>query len=366
MIHHSFTDKIINILSNNFPKEGEEILKTSPIIQYLNIKTKAANKGSKSRSSFANHYALYVLVEDYINNGFVDNKNYKEYEGAIFSKLFKRQRELPFGSKLQNHALNHRFNEEFKKLFPTLNMTPVIRDANTNRYWINEKLLLNDSKNLSETIIEIIDEYVMARQQSFNEFIDSCKKISLMKNDSLDEVIEFIKSLLDKNVDARIFEIVSFSILKYHYSDKKIYWGWSPEKLIEESLMLYKTGRTNANDGGIDFVMKPLGRFFQVTETVDLGKYFLDIDKVQRYPLTFVVKSDESQDSILKMMKLKAEERYQIKAVVNSYINAIEEVINIPTLLEILEDVVISGYIKNVIDEIILQSKLEFNIVDSE
>lgn len=30
-----------------------------------------------------------------------------------------------------------------------------------------------------------------------------------------------------------------------------------------------KTGRTNANDGGIDFVTKPLGRFFQVTETLD-------------------------------------------------------------------------------------------------
>ena len=51
--------------------------------------------------------------------------------------------------------------------------------------------------------------------------------------------------------------------------------------------MLYKTGRTNANDGGIDFVMRPLGRFFQVTETVDVNKYFLDIDKIQRFPLTF-------------------------------------------------------------------------------
>ena len=35
-----------------------------------------------------------------------------------------------------------------------------------------------------------------------------------------------------------------------------------------------------------DLVMKPLGRFFQVTETIDVGKYFLDIDKVQRFPIT--------------------------------------------------------------------------------
>ncbi|MCS1410631.1 MAG: hypothetical protein M2R45_03826 [Verrucomicrobia subdivision 3 bacterium] len=42
--------------------------------------------------------------------------------------------------------------------------------------------------------------------------------------------------------------------------------------------------------------MRPLGRFFQVTETTDVKKYFLDIDKVQRYPITFVVKSSEPAD----------------------------------------------------------------------
>ena len=58
------------------------------------------------------------------------------------------------------------------------------------------------------------------------------------------------------------------------------------------------TGRTNANDGGIDFVMRPLGRFFQVTETLDVRKYFLDIDKVEHYPVSFVIKSAESADAL--------------------------------------------------------------------
>ncbi len=31
---------------------------------------------------------------------------------------------------------------------------------------------------------------------------------------------------------------------------------------MKKKLQLYKTGRTNANDGGIDFVMRPIGRFF--------------------------------------------------------------------------------------------------------
>ena len=44
--------------------------------------------------------------------------------------------------------------------------------------------------------------------------------------------------------------------------------------------------------------MTPLGRFFQVTETTDVNKYFLDIDKVQRFPITFVVKSTDTEDEI--------------------------------------------------------------------
>ena len=77
------------------------------------------------------------------------------------------------------------------------------------------------------------------------------------------------------------------------------FWGWSSDELNKESLLLFKTGRTNTNYGGIDFVMRPLGRFFQVTETIDVGKYFLDIDKVQRYPITFVVKTEETKQTLM-------------------------------------------------------------------
>ncbi len=97
-------------------------------MQYLNIKTRAANRGSKSRAGLANHYAIYVLVEDYINNEFHLKDGYDEYQGAQYMTLFRRQRELPFGNKLQNHALNHRLNQEFNKYFPTLSYLPIIRD----------------------------------------------------------------------------------------------------------------------------------------------------------------------------------------------------------------------------------------------
>src|SRR3989344_7318531 len=138
---HSFSDKIIEILKQEFGENYQDVFDKSLIIQYLNIKTRSADSGSKSRGSFANIYAIYVLVEDYMKNSFHKTGNYKSYSGAKFVDLFTRQRKLPFGQKLQNHALNHRLNEEFKKYFPTSKHLPIIRDVTTNRYWFSENLL---------------------------------------------------------------------------------------------------------------------------------------------------------------------------------------------------------------------------------
>ena len=57
-----FTENIKTILGKHFERNADEIFKISPLIQYLNRKTKSANKGSKARGSFANVYAIYVLV----------------------------------------------------------------------------------------------------------------------------------------------------------------------------------------------------------------------------------------------------------------------------------------------------------------
>jgi len=282
IVQHEFTKSIILILDRYFPSLGEKVLNSSELLQYLNIKTRSANRGSKSRPAFGNHYAIYVLIEDYLKKEFHIKNGYDDYEGAQFTLLFRRQRELPFGSKLQNHALNHRLNEEFKKYFPTSPYLPIIRDAKTNRYWINENLIKftidNQEINTAEAIRDIIDAYVDARRKAFNEFMIYCQEMIDIQQQEPQRAIEFIRGLLKPNIDARVFEIVSYAVLKEYYAEQLIYWGWSPDELNAEYLVLYKTGRTNANDGGIDFVMKPLGRFFQVTETIVAGKYFLDID----------------------------------------------------------------------------------------
>lgn len=374
MKRHGFTPTIESILSDEFGKAADGVLESSPLLGYLNHKTASASRGSKSRGSFANHYALYVLLEDYLKNGYgpggKNSSKYEDYVGARFTDLFSRQRQLPFGQKLQNHALNSRLNDEFRKYYPLVDVQPIIRDVASQRYWIQEDLLTVEVQtkrgkpktlNLASVIIRIVEAYVAAKREAFESFIESCSKMSSVDASDTASVVDFIRSQLQPEIDARVFEIVSFAILKAHYGEQQVFWGWTRDELQEESLSLFKTGRTNANDSGIDFVMRPLGRFFQVTETIDVKKYFLDIDKIQRFPLTFVVKSKDEPQDILNGIQSQAKERYKINTVVQSYMDAIEEIINIPFLVQSLETVVAKGKIKSVMEEIILQSKVEFN-----
>jgi hypothetical protein len=295
---------------------------------------------------------------------------YSKYEGAKFSDLFKRQRELPFGAKLQNHALNSRLNDEFKKFYPLVGMPPIVRDVATQRYWVQEDLLLVSIRrkdgneytyNIARSVINVIDAYVATKKAAFEGFLEACRQIAeLGKNDHA-KIIDFVVQQLKPNVDARVFEIVSYAVLKAKYGQESVWIGESRDTVSEEVLVLYKTGRTNANDGGIDFVMKPLGRFFQVTETVDVSKYFLDIDKVQRFPVTFVVKSEETSDQIRAAIRAQAVAKYKIETVVNSYMAAVEEIINVTDLILAFDTVVKSDQLQAVMNEIIVQSKVEFN-----
>lgn len=376
--HHAFTSNIIEVLKQHFGDYAEDIFQNSALLGYLNNKTKAANRGSKARGAFANHYALYVVIEDYIQKGFYDGKGktpYTRYEGARFSDLFKRQRELPFGAKLQNHALNARLNDEFKKFYPTVGIPPIIRDVASQRYWIQEDLLnitirhkdgTDHTYNIATSIIDIINAYVATKKAAFEGFLDTCRQIAELGKRDPKQAMDFVIQQLQPNVDARVFEIVSYAVLKAKYGLESVWIGESKETVAEECLVLYKTGRTNANDGGIDFVMRPLGRFFQVTETIDVNKYFLDIDKVQRFPITFVVKSDETADQIRAAIRAQAVAKYKIETIVESYMAAVDEIINVKNLAAAFDVVVKSGQLQNVMDEIVTQSKVEFNYNDDD
>lgn len=369
-MEHNFTPVIKSVLEKYFGEYGEDVFENSLLIKYINQKTKSANRGSKSRGSFANLYAIYVIVEDYIQQGFDDSDKYSTYDGAQFANLLRRQRELPFGNKLQNHALNSRMNLEFQKFFPTADFVPIIRNLATTRYWINENLLKikvqKSVVNVAKAMLEIIDEYVKAKQDSFQRFIEQCQMLQDVVLTESNQIHDFISNLLAPNADARLFEIVSYAILKHYYKEQNIIWGYDMDSLNTEVLKLYKTGRTNANDGGIDFVMRPIGRFFQVTETLDFKKYFLDIDKIEKFPITFVVKTLESGDNIVLQLRKSAIKTYVIESIVDKYMECIEEIINIPRLIECFVEVEKKDRLHDVLDEIVIQSKVEFNYDDED
>ena len=151
--------------------------------------------------------------------------------------------------------------------------------------------------------------------------------------DSAENKKSKISDMLDEVSEARIFEIISFSVLKNYYKNIKVYFGCSLDELQEQYLQLFKTGRTNANDGGIDFVMKPLGRFFQVTEVNNYDKYLLDIDKVMHFPITFVIKTLQEKAEVKKAFDNYIESKSGgMRIIRERYINAIEEIITINEL----------------------------------
>ena len=92
-----------------------------------------------------------------------------------------------------------------------------------------------------------------------------------------------------------------------------------------------------------------------------MKKYFLDIDKIEKYPITFVVKSSDSVDTIRQRIQEQAERQYSIKTIVSRYMSCIEEIINIPDLLLKFKSSIDKGFLNDILSEIIKQSKVEFN-----
>lgn len=263
---------ILETIQNNYNySDARAILNGSYLLQYLEKKTKSVDRSSKSRGSFANIYAIYVLIEDYVNHDFNKPENdYSSYPGMAFTDALTRTRELPFGEKLQNHALNDRCNDEFKKFFyEKTHDVPIVRDLRTKKYWINESLLEvtiqpNKKINIAQLCLDIINRYVKLKLENITSFFEELTDLKKIVNSDKDTVIEYIKNTLNPSTDARLFEITSFVILKYYYCNKTVTFDLNGEKRIQP-LMLYKVGRTNANDGGIDYIMVPLGRIYQVT-----------------------------------------------------------------------------------------------------
>jgi len=366
LVIHDVENYIKKILNEHFSTDWEIVYRKSELIQYLNLKSGAIHGNSKSRRSLAAWYAIYSILHFYEINGFVNEKEkYLKSKGTNFSKLFEFQREQYGGEKLQNHALNSRVNAEFNNKISHDANKPLIVIDNGN-YQIHPDYLyivIGDKEvDISLVVIEIIKTYqsiLFNKDNSFSRLlnkIEDCPDYKKQKSD--------LKKLLSEDTEARIFEIMSFVILESHFKNKIVYIGFSRQSINEEYLKLYKTGRTNANDGGIDFVMKPLGRFFQVTEVDNYDKYFLDMDKVNHYPITFVVKTVKDAKSIYNELKRYGDEKSGgLETLQRKYHNAIEDVITINEL-QLWLDELNEESIRFLIQELNWYYRLEMNIED--
>jgi hypothetical protein len=351
-------DFIKEILIADFRDDYQYIFSNSPLIQYLDSKMGAVYGDSKTRRSLANIYAIYSMTYFYEKDYYNKKNEYKKFEGHQYTKLFQFCRELYGGEKLQNHGFNNRVNGEFQNKTKAFNGLIQIVDS---KYFLHIDFLYVDNIDISRTINKIILNYIRLLKEKDNVLLTDLEELKNCR--SIKSKLEKLSLIIDEKSEARVFEIISYAILKNHYSNTTIYWGFDCVNLKKEQLILYKTGRTNANDGGIDFVMRPLGRFFQVTEVRSFDKYLLDIDKVMHFPITFVIKTIKDKFIIHKELLSYIEDKSGgMELIKDRYINAIEEIITInelTTWISVLSNIEID----NIIQDIELYYKLEMNLL---
>ncbi len=349
---------VSDILKAEYPSEYQQIYDGSPMLQYLDKKMKAVHGSSKARRSLGNIYAIYAILYFYEQDFFENKTDYLAFEGYDYTRLLHFFRSLYGGSKLQNHALNSRVNGEFHNKVKNSIGDLIIN--NDGKYLIHVDYLYANGHDISKVTRQIIECFISLLMAKDHELIRILEELEALTDSQQKK--EKIDSLLTADAEAWIFEIISYAILKNHYKNIVVYFGYTPESIQPVNLNLYKTGRTNANDGGIDFVMRPVGRFFQVTEVNTYDKYLLDIDKVMRFPITFVIKTTDTKESVHDSLENYIALRSGGMAVLEErYRKAIEEIITINELrawLQALDAVDVD----EIIHDIDVYYKLEMNI----
>lgn len=353
---------IADILTARYGDAAARIYDGSLLIQYLDKKMRAVHGDCKTRRSLANVYALYSILHFYVNEFYAKKAKYKKFSGYEFVKLFRFCRSLYGGSKLQNHALNSRVNFEFRNKFSSASNDLIVAD--NGKYLIHPDYLYVGTRDVSKVVCEIIEKYIellVKKDNALSVMLEEMKQLP-----DYNEKRVRMKGLLNDDAEARVFEIVSYAILKNHFAESRVYFGYTKETVREERLILYKTGRTNANDGGIDFVMRPVGRFFQVTEVGDYDKYLLDMDKVMHFPVTFVIKTSKTAEFIKRELdryiKMKSG---GMEIIEKRYRHAIEDVITINELSGWLDDLKKED-VDGILHDIELYYRLEMNLLDVE
>lgn len=353
-----------DILKEEYPMDFQKVYDNSQLLQYLDKKMKAVHGNCKTRRSLANIYAVYSILHFYQEDFYQDKNGYKEFDGYDYMRLFTYYRNLYGGGKLQNHALNSRVNGEFRNKFSNSKKDLII--VNNGKYLIHIDYIYAENHDISRVCCKIIEKYIELLMKKDHELLKLLSEVQKITDYAKKKMK--IKELLTEDAEARIFEIISYAILKNHYKNITVYFGYSKDEVREVQLQLYKTGRTNANDGGIDFVMRPIGRFFQVTEVGNYDKYLLDIDKVLHFPITFVIKTKKSREDVREEFEEYISEKTGGMTILEErYRSAIEDVITINELqkwIDELDDKDIDGIIRDI--DVYYKLEMNMNAEDDE
>lgn len=331
------------------------VSKNNLLVQYLERKTLAVDRGSKARRSLGNLYALLVLAEDYMAG-----------KTSRFTDLLARMKQLPFGSKLQNHPLDNRLNDEFARLTDVdSSLLPVQADTISGQKArkISEALLRHgqsDPSAVAGFVVEVIRTYIQLITEKQSDVLAEISELM-----SIEDLVEFLDEAFAPQSDARLFEIASFVVLAEHFRGQQVFIGPKVDEVRAYPLHLFRTGRTNANDGGIDFVLQPYGKFFQVTETLDFGKYFLDFEKINRFRMSFVVKIDGDKETVRSRIRRDAERSGRhTPELLNIYMDLFDEIYTITDLKRIVAGLP-ATVVERMKSELHLQFKLEYGLLDN-
>lgn len=200
------------------------------VVQYLERKTKAVDRGSKARRSLGNLYALYVVAEDFV-----------EGRQSRFTDLLGRMKEMPFGSKLQNHPLDNRLNDEFARSMNVEGSLLPIRAGTVQgakSRTISGDLLSHRGSNpdsVASLIIEVIDTYVSLIAKKQTGALEEIEAIS-----DLAGLQAFFEGAFAPQADARLFEVSSFVLLAEHYRNRQVWFGLSEDEVSPHNLLFSK------------------------------------------------------------------------------------------------------------------------------
>ena len=205
---------VADILKAEYGAKFQEIYDKSLLIQYLDKKMKAVHGDSKTRRNLANIYAIYSVLYFYKEDFYEQRQKYLNFEGYDYMKLFHFYRSLYGGSKLQNHALNSRVNGEFRN-----KLQDVVNDliiAHNGKYLLHVDYLYVNGHDVSKTVCRIIAKYIEMLVEKDHALIRILAELSNMSECM--QKAEKLKELLTENAEARIFEIISYAILKNHFN----------------------------------------------------------------------------------------------------------------------------------------------------